>query len=169
MSYSWLPEPLPNEACGGDDDAFCKLAHKEYRKLFYVPVPPFMGLSVAINNNPCFNGYEYTFWHLATVGKPEPESRTIDVDRCARICWPLKIMERCPTNAPNKGSDVLWWKEQRGRFERISLALDDFSYVVVIEDRVNHAIFWTAFLTRYNHEKRAKKKAFENFWAHQRP
>ncbi len=165
MTYPWLPPLITLADCGGQEEALLKRVHQEYCSLFKTIIPPFMGLSVAVNQQIGFNHVELTFWHLVSVGEEKPEQRKLDHDRCARIQWPLKVMERCPEGRPPANAEVVWWRERRKRWDRIHLALADFSYIVVLEDRQTHAVFWTAFPTRFPHEVRGKQRAYAEYWA----
>ena len=49
-----------------------------------------------------------------------------------------------------ESGQVRVWKNVRGRNERIVIALDDFSYIVVLEDRKEYVMLWTAYPIEQN-------------------
>jgi hypothetical protein len=56
--------------------------------------------------------------------------------------------------------NVCVWEVKRGRNKRINMAPTDFSHLVVLEDRGDYIMIWTA----YGVEHRNQRKKYENEW-----
>jgi type II secretory pathway component PulM len=98
-------------------------------------------------------GKEATFWHLILEGKDE-EERIPDMRRCERIRWPRPMIEAIELDK------VHVWRSFRGRNKRIVIAVADYSYVVVLDDREDYALLWTAYFVKLEHQR--KKLAREH-------
>ena len=59
--------------------------------------------------------------------------------------------------------DVLCWEQRRGRDTRIILALPDFSYVVILADRGEFVLPWTAYCVERPHQRAKLKKEFRTW------
>jgi hypothetical protein len=97
---------------------------------------------------------ERTFWHLITEGKIE-DDRTPCLRRCERIGWVRCIVEH------SHCTDILAWVNFREGRKNIVIALDDFSYVVVIGDRGTFKLLLTAYPVLREHEERRLRNQFE--------
>lgn len=54
---------------------------------------------------------------------------------------------------------------KRGAKEwRYVLALSDFSYMVIVTDRGEYVLPWTAYYIEYEHQRRKYKKKWQEFW-----
>ncbi len=80
-----------------------------------------------------------------------------DLRRCERIRWPRSIIEGADTKY------VKSWKNSRKGEERLVLALEDFSYVVVLADRSDYVLLWTAYCVEYEHRRRKLREEYEAF------
>jgi len=63
---------------------------------------------------------------------------------------------------------LVWWQEERWNENRYNLALPDFSYVVVVADRGEYVLPWTAYWVAREHRRQKLRKAFRAFWAAQK-
>lgn len=106
---------------------------------------------------------ESTYWHFITDGNVEDE-RQCDFNRCARIKWPRAMMERCPTGRPAEDDVVLWWKTVRNNEQRYVLALPDFSYIVILVDRGEFVLPWTAYTVEERHRRAKLSREYEAYW-----
>ena len=92
---------------------------------------------------------------MISEGADEAE-RIPDFRRCERIAWPRPLIE-------HEGEpEVLVWCEPRGsNDDRIHIYLPDERYLVVLADRGNYILPWTAFCIDRNsqHEKYLKRHA----------
>src|SRR5438046_2616962 len=90
---------------------------------FILSKPCFEGKHLALKRYPIIKGKEATFWHIISEGGIEHE-RVPDLRRCERIRWPCAII--------NASGLMKCWKSNRKGDERIVIALEDFSYIVVL-------------------------------------
>lgn len=101
--------------------------------------PPFRGRRLGLKKHPLTDGKEATFWHMITEG-PEEAKRIPAFDRCARVEWPRALIAAADTDK------VLCWSYRKKNKLRIGIALPDFSYKVVLDDRGEYLLPWTAFI-----------------------
>lgn len=151
----WLPSLILMEDNGEDWDAYLEALYQVFRSDFLCQLPPFDGRRLGLKKAPEHMGKACTFWHFISEGKTE-EDRIPDFRRCERIGWPRKLIDEA-----NAGSDrVLVWTNVRGRYQRWLIALPDFSYVVVLEDRGDYLLPWTAYCVE-NDRKRTFRREYE--------
>jgi len=157
----WLPPLQPFAAKGGDWKWYVEILYDVFRKDFLVTPPQFRGLPVRIKRLPFKEEKEAGFWHLISEGEVEQE-RDADLDRCARIGWLRPMLEAVDTDR------VKWWMSVRGTLWRYVIALPDFSYVVILDDRDDHVYLWTAYCVKQQHRRRKLAKECEAYWKSQK-
>jgi hypothetical protein len=118
--------------------------------------PKFGERIVRLKSAPPENGKPSSFWHITHEGKIESE-RTPDLRRCERIRWPRPIIEHCDDNA------IKCWPTKRGRDSRIILWIYSQDYVVVLAERKNYVILWTAYYVSYDHTRRKLQQEYEEY------
>ncbi len=118
--------------------------------------PRYPGKRFALKRFPITFEKEATFWHLIQEGKVE-EDRTPDLRRCERIRWPRPIIEAMPSH------QVRVWRNVRGKNERIVIAIQDFSYVVILDDREDYVMLWTAYCVEHHHRRKKLQREFEEW------
>ena len=147
---SWLPGLLELQDFGGDWDRYFAAVHRAFEQDFGVPRPDFRGKRMGLKRHPLIEGMSATFWHFVSEGKGETE-RLPDLRRCERVRWPGALLR-------NEGdpSRVLTWEEAdpRRRSSKVLLTLTDFSYLVVIDDRGDYLLPWTAYPVEREHSRR---------------
>jgi len=74
-----------------------------------------------------------------------------------RIRFPKFIIES------TTHSELLVWKNQRGRDTRILIFNEKESYLVVLTERKGFHLFWTAYTIEENHRKRKLLKEYEEY------
>ena len=106
---------------------------------------------------------ERAFWHITSQGSIERE-RTPDLRRCERIRYPKPMIEL--DQAKNL---FVWEKEklmnQKRRETRLHIAVDDFSYIVVLSP-VEHGskrFLVTTFYIEYRHQREKYKKDYQEY------
>jgi len=125
--------------------------------------PPFRGSRVSLRRFPELDGKSASFWHLVTEGNVE-ENRYPVIPRCERIRWPRAVLEHVETDP-----ELLIWKSRRGTEQRLVIALRDFDYVVVLQERRDskdgHVFFLllTAYPVEQTHRKNKFKKEYEEW------
>lgn len=159
---SWLPDLIEFNDYGNWDD-YIEAAHDQFIRDFVADPPKWPGKRMSLKKHPEYQSKSATFWHLTSEGAIEDE-RPPDFRRCERIAWPRAIIDQFTGQRPQPGDAIVWWKNQRGRDERILLALPDFSYVVVMTDRRNHIMLWTAYPVERPHQQRKLEREYLDFW-----
>ncbi len=149
----WLPPLMPLTQSDGDWLRYVDAIYAAFRADFVTDHLQFEGRRCACKRHPMIDGKEATFWHLISEGKEEAD-RLPDLRRCERIRWPRSMIERSPAN-------VRVWRSERPGDQRIVVALDDFSYVVVLADRGGYVILWTAYCVEQEHRRAKLRKECE--------
>ena len=65
--------------------------------------------------------------------------RIPDIRRCERIRWPRAVIENWSDPA------VKTWHQKRGSNERVALLLESERYLVILADREDFVLPWTAY------------------------
>lgn len=166
MNPEW---PSPGKEIGdfgGDWTSYCAHCYGEYHRDFHTSKPqwPVEGKRFNVKRHPEINGQCATFWHIITEGSDE-SNRLPSLDRCARICWPRQIIDEFNSVYPASSSArIVWWKTSRRGEERYILACADFSYVVVVADRGEYVLLWTAYPVEFDSRRRKLQREFQEFW-----
>ena len=165
MSSDWLPDLLVFEDSAGNWNHYVDRLHQQFLADFVESKPEWPGKEVRLKRHPEYDGKSATFWHMITEGKVEAE-RTPDLRRCERISWPRPVMDEFDHAVPGTtGCRVLWWTELRGSETRYHLAPEDFSYVVVVADRGQFVLPWTAYCVEHAWRREKLRKKWRDFWA----
>ena len=164
MSDDWLPELLLLEDSEGDWSRYLERLHRKFVADFVDTTAHWPGKRVGLKRHPEHDGKSATFWHMLSDGKSEAD-RLPDFRRCERIGWPRPMMDEFDESPPDStGCRLIWWKETRGREKRYLLATVDFSYIVVVADRGDFVLPWTAFVVEHDHQRKRHRKTYEKFW-----
>ena len=123
---------------------------------FVASKPSFKDKRFALKRHPMVEGKEATFWHIISEGEVENE-RLPDLRRCERIRWPRAIITAHDTKF------VKCWKNSRKGDERVILALEDFSYVVILADRGDYILLWTAYCVEQEHKRKKLRREYEEY------
>jgi hypothetical protein len=148
---AWLPELIPFD---GDWSTYVDAIYRVFYDDFLRHRPVFQGRLVNVRTDPRDQGKIAGFWHAISEG-PSELDRTPDLRRCERVRWIRAIIEAGQDQA------VCVWVEKRGSDRRIHVALEDFSYLVVLADRRSYVQFITAFCIEHDHQRQRKKQAWK--------
>ena len=159
----WLPELVLFEDSGGDWSRYVEVLHKHFLNDFVRSKPLWPDKRFALKRHPETDGKSATFWHFISEGSIEKD-RTPDLRRCERIRWPRPVIEQFPNKQPEPSARILWWKEKRKSETRYILTLNDFSYKVILADRGNYILPWTAYLVEYENARRKLQHKYKEFW-----
>jgi hypothetical protein len=151
---AWLPPLLRLEDYGGDWEAYIEAAYLGFRADFIATRPSITGRRWAVKRHPLVNRREATFQHLVSEGADEGE-RLPDLRRCERIRWPRAIIDALGTHRV-----VAWANERRGD-RRIVIALPDFTYAVILADRGDHIMLWTAYVVDEAYRRKQMRAEWE--------
>ena len=132
-------------------------------KVDFIDSRPFYnGKRVGLKRYPLSQGKEATFWHFISEGSSEKD-RIPDMRRCERIRWPRPIIE-------HSGERVLKvWKNRRNGETRICLWLEAEEYLVILAERKDHVMPWTAYMVDKDHRKQKLQKEYDEYWRGKRP
>jgi hypothetical protein len=152
-----LPPLMLLEDFGNNWNDYLDALYEIFYRDFVITKPHFEGKRFALKRHPMVMGKEATFWHIISEGDVESE-RLPNLRRCERIAWPRPLIEAIKTQ------QVLWWRNRRKEEERILIALKDFSYVVVLADRGEYILLWTAYCVEHEHRRQKLQKEYADFW-----
>ena len=85
------------------------------------------------------------------------EEREPDLRRCERIRWPKPIIEN------DSDPELKVWAEPRGKLQRIHIWFEAEGYLVVLDDRGEYILPWTAFFIEHEHERRKYNKRWKRY------
>ena len=155
-SPEWLPRLVLFSDYHGDWGAYLDAVYAFFRADFVDDKPLFQGRRLGLKRHPQTRGKEATFWHMIQHGAIE-EERTPDFRRCERIRWPRPIIEN------DKDPAIKVWRNQRGREQRVCLWFEQESYLVVLADRGDYILPWTAYPVEQPHRQRKLQKEYEEY------
>lgn len=150
----WLPKLEELSDYGGDWNVYLSAIYKIFCHDFVESKPVFRGKRLGLKRHPVIEGKEATFWHFISEGSVESE-RLPDMRRCERIRWPLPIINT--GTAP----ELKVWAEPKGANRRIYLWLESEGYLVVLDDRREYILPWTAFYIEREHQRKKYTKRWE--------
>ena len=151
----WLPPLVLLEDHEGDWDRYCDAVYRFFWEDFVSSRPEFDSRRVGITREPMLRGKEATFWHLISEGSVE-EDRPPDIRRCERIRWPRPLIEAASARK------VKCWANRRRGQQRILVAVDDFSYLVVLIDRGHYVLLLTAYFVEREQRRRKLRSEWSN-------
>ncbi len=140
----------------GDWDAYLNALYSWFKNDFVDTKPVFQGRRLGLKRHPEINGKEATFWHMIQEGAIESE-RIPDIRRCERIRWPRPIIES------NDNSNIKIWQNERNGERRICLWFAKESYLVILAERNNYILPWTAYPVEQPHRQRKLLKEYEDY------
>ena len=171
--YSWLPPLVPFSGKWGE---YLETLYQHFLEDFIFSKPKFGDKRVGLKQHPIRKGKEATFWHFIEEsenpqGAKSEDERIPSLRCCERIRWPKPIMEQF-SEAGGDARRILWWKTTRQSktrtMKRYILALSDFSYIVVIEDRGDYVLPWTQYPIEQTQRRRKLEKEYKEYWATQK-
>lgn len=118
--------------------------------------PKYAGIKVSVRKYPEVDGLHRTFYHITHEGEDE-NNRQPDIRRMERIRYPKFIIKN------NTHSEILIWKNKRGKDERILLFNENENYIVVLTERKEFFLFITAYYVETEHRKRSLLKEYETY------
>lgn len=150
----WLPELITLESFNGEWPAYLESIYRLFHRDFVTTKPMFRGIKLRLKRHPEYDGKSATFWHFISEGSNEAQ-RTPDLRRCERIKWPRAIIEN------ESDSRLKIWSEERNGNKRIHIWFELERYIVVLDDRREYILPWTAFHIEHPHQARKYNKRFE--------
>lgn len=144
--YSWLPDFEGFGIHNGDWEKYLNVLYHIFETDFVRSTPEFRGRRLGLKRHPLSEGKECTFWHLISSGQVE-DDRLPDMRRCERIRWPRPGIENCDADG------VRVWTELRKSESRIHIYLEHEAYLIVLSDRGEYILPWTAYWIEFEHQR----------------
>ena len=152
----WLPRLILLADHNGVWEDYLDAIYSVFQTDFIASKPIFEEKQVKLMKGDLEGGKELTFWHITSEGTTESE-RIPDMRRCERIGWIKPLIENASSD------EVKCWEKRHRRKKRVILALEDFSYVVVLERRKTYCLLWTAFYVEKTHRRKKLEKEYLHF------
>lgn len=152
----WLPELVCLKDYNGSWEDYLEAIYNYFKQDFIETKPIFREKRLGLKRYPLSQGKEATFWHMISNGNNE-EDRLPDFRRTERIRWVSPIIE-------NESDPVIkvWWNKRK-RKKSICLWFEEEDYLVVLADRGDYILPWTAYLVERSHQKRKLQKEYEAY------
>lgn len=151
----WLPARVCLPECGGDWNLYLDVIYRAFRTDFVDTAPLMSGARCGLRHPELIEGKEGTFWHIISEGLTE-EERIPDLRRCERIRWPRPMIESHGSNR------IRCWRYRRNGDRRISIALQDFTYLLVLVDRGSYVLLLTAFPVEMERRREKLRREYES-------
>ena len=152
----WLPPLEELKAYGGDFPRYLEAIYKIFCADFVTSKPVYAGKRMGLKRHPVVQGKEATFWHMISEGSNEAE-RLPDLRRCERIRWPKPIIE----NATDTALKV--WREPKGSGHRVLIWFAQAEYLVVLDERKDYILPWTAYPVEREHQQKKLERRWERY------
>ena len=154
----WLPPPITLAEYNGNWWAYIEACYESYCNDFVYDNPSLAGKPVRSIADPMRDGKEESFWHI--VEGRTGDSKEQCLMRCERITWIRPIIE-----ATYSGKVKCWRVKRtspgkRRAQKRIQIALEDFSFVVVLVDRGSILLLLTAYPLEKGQQRRRLKNDY---------
>lgn len=141
---------------GGDWARYVEAVYAAFKADFVDSKPAFRGRKLGLKRHPLSDGKEATFWHFISEGDTEA-ARTPNIRRCERIRWPRAIINGCDALKAKV------WLEQRGADGRIHIWHEESAYLVVLADRGNYVLPWTAYPVEHLRRREKLTRRFKTY------
>lgn len=158
MNCDKIPALVELSTYDGDYSKYEEAVYALYDETFQNHKFYLDGKPINHKKHPTFNNKSATFWHIISSG-PNEENRNADLRRYERIAWPAFILDYCASNCSN----LLIWKNKRKGKTRVILWCREIDYVVVLDERPEFLIFWTAYPVTYKHTHHKLLKEYQQY------
>lgn len=152
----WVPPLEYLNAYGGDFSHYLEVIYQIFCTDFVMSKPMFEGKRLGLKRHPVIHGKEATFWHMISEGYEEAE-RLPDLRRCERIRWPRPIIENTADNT------LKVWREPNGSGHRVLIWFAAAEYLVVLDERKNYILPWTAYPVEREHQRRKLEQRWKRY------
>jgi hypothetical protein len=151
-----LPDIITLNEYGGDFNSYIEAVYEIFKRDFVDSRPSFNGIKLRLKKHPITDGRECTFYHLTHEGHDE-QNREPDMRRMERLCF-IKPMIENPNCA-----DLRIWRNKRGNNERILIFHEYESFLVILDDRGEYILPWTAYYIQHNSRKQRLIAEYEAY------
>lgn len=155
-----LPEIIELTEFGGNFHRYLEAVYEIFKADFVDSKPVFRGVKLGLKRHPEIEGRAYTFYHMTHSGDIE-NSREPDLRRMERMAWPKPMID------DSEHPYLKVWRNIRrgpgGTRNRILIMHTEEKYLVVLDDRTEYILPWTAYYLRSTSEVEKKLKEFEAY------
>lgn len=151
-----IPDLILLGGYSGNFSLFNEAVYQIFRRDFIQSKPIFRGKRLGLKLYPIVDGKEYTYYHFTHDGDVETE-RIPNLRRMERIRFPKSIID----NSLEACFKV--WRNKRGSSDRILLYCESETYLVVLEDRRNYILPWTAYYVENEHRRQKLLREYEDY------
>ncbi|MZI94722.1 hypothetical protein F9817_16195 [Vibrio sp. CAIM 722] len=152
----WLPDLVLFEDYDGQWPPYLDAIYTFFEQDFVRNKPVYQGKRLGLKRYPEYEGKSATFWHMTSTGNEEDE-RIPDFRRCERIRWPKPVIEN------DQEPELKIWAEPKGKNQRIHIWYEDEGYLVVLDDRGEYILPWTAFYVEHEHQRTKYIKRWKRY------
>lgn len=152
----WLPQLVLFNDFQGNWARYLEALYDIFVADFVANKPVFRGIRLGLKRHPVIDGKEATFWHMTSTGEQEAD-RIPDFRRCERLRWPKPVIENADY------AQIKVWKEPRAGEQRIHIWFETQSYLVVLAERRDFILPWTAYPVLESHQKAKLNKRWEKY------
>lgn len=151
-----LPQLVLLEDFGGNFTEYIHAVYEFFKRDFIDSHPIYRGKRLGLKKHPLVEGKPYTFYHMTHSGDIENE-RILDLSRMERIRFPRPMID----NSLHPYLKV--WENTRKNKKRILIWHENENYLVVLENREEYILPWTAYLVKQNHRKVKLYSEYDNY------
>ena len=151
-----LPDKILFSDYGGDFSSFFDAVYKKFKLDFVESKPIFRGMRIALKRHPLVADKEYTFYHITHEGDDE-KNRKPSIPRMECIPFPRFLIEKV------EHPYLKVWTNVRKGEERILIFHEAENYLVVLANRGEYILLWTAYIVDKPHMKRKLMKEYEAY------
>jgi len=160
MEVFELPELIELNDFGGNFNAYLEAIYEIFKTDFVKSKPVFQGKRLGLKKYPLIEEKEYTFYHMTHEGDIE-NNRIPDLRRMERISWPRPMIDNSEHNYLK-----VWRNIRRGKGgtrNRILILHEAVKYLVILDDRKDYILPWTAYLIKGSRQLQKHLQEYENY------
>ena len=154
--YLELPEKLYYEDYWGNFTQFLEDVYAVFKRDFLDNKVIAYGKVIGMKKYPLIEGKEYTFYHITHDGSDE-SNRLPNLRRMECIPFPRVMIDHIIHPY------LKVWRNKRRNDNRILIYHEEERYLVVLADRGEYVLLWTAYLVDYNHQHEKLLREYEAY------
>lgn len=151
-----LPDLILLQEYRGNFSDYFEAVYEIFKHDFIDSRPRFRGRRLGLKLYPLVDGKEYTFYHMTHEGDIETD-RNPDLRRMERIRYPRPLIQ------DSEHPYLKVWENKRGNKTRVLIWHEAEEYLVILDDRGEFLLPWTAYLVTENHRKRKLRNEYEDY------
>lgn len=155
-----LPGLIELNDFGGNFTDYLKAVYEIFKEDFVDSKPVFRGKRLGLKRYPLVEDKEYTFYHMTHEGDIEND-RLPDLRRMERIAWPRPMID------DSEHEYLKVWRNTRrgngGTKSRILILHEAEGYIVILDDRGDYILPWTAYLIKGERSMQKKLREYEKY------